>query len=163
MLKQQPPQMHVVCDYRGPAGDAAILLILHPGQENTHGRVFKPLLPRPPHLPSLRGAVLRLGIHRCEYYEGLVSIVSDDIGSGKGWVGVEASQPIYTSREEPQRCRGCAKAKAGSTKRHNELLSPFISQNICCKAQECGKKNRNNEQLQQGRSRLRYFILPTGI
>lgn len=66
--------------------------------------------------------------------------MSDDIGSGKGWVGVGASQPIYTSREEPQRCRGCAKAKAGSMKRHNELLSPFISQNICCKAQECGKK-----------------------
>lgn len=86
MLKQQPPQMQAVCDDRDPAGDAAILIILHPGQENTHGKVFKPLPPTLP-TPSLRGAVFRLGIHRREYYEGLVSVVSDDIGSGKGWVG----------------------------------------------------------------------------
>lgn len=84
----------------------------------------------------------RVGIHPRERYEGLVSIMSDAIGRGKGWVGGWGKQPepIYTSREEPQRCRGCTKARAGSTRRLHKLLSPLISRNICSEAKECGQK-----------------------
>lgn len=148
-FEQRKPQTHVGSDHRGPAGDAASLVILRQVGPPLVGGSLKERRCRPrawnTPAPTLSGAGL---------YHG-------ELGRGKGWVGVGASspQPIYTSRERSHRG-----AEGAHTSTHKEVLSPLISQNICSKVKECGKKRiRNNEQLHHSSSWLRYFLLPTGI
>lgn len=68
----------------------------------------------------------RVGIHPRECYEGLVSIMSDEIGRGEGWVGVGASSPSPFTLQERSRRGAEGAQKPGQAARGDSTSSSHL-------------------------------------